>query len=66
MSDFQTRALTDLAAHPHSSAREIGRRTGIDDRIVFRALNNAAYDGKCQCSREGNQPWRWEIVEQRS
>lgn len=56
------RALADLAEHPESSAREIAQRLGIsDDRWVFKVLDNAAYEGRCQRSREGTGgPWRWE------
>ncbi len=62
MSELLDRALADLAEHPHSSAREISRRLGVlDDRRVFKALDSAAYDGKCQRTRTGNEPWRWEI-----
>jgi len=62
MSDLLDRALADLAEHPNSSAREISRRLGVlDDRRVFKALDQAAYDGKCQRTRTGNRPWRWEI-----
>ena len=61
--DILSRALSDLAEHPDSSAREIARRLGIrDDRRVFKALDNAAYDGQCQRSRTGQGPWRWEVV----
>ncbi len=62
MSEVLERALADLAEHPNSSAREISRRLGVlDDRRVFKALDLAAYDGKCQRTRTGNGPWRWEI-----
>jgi hypothetical protein len=53
--------LTDLAYHPDSSAREIADRLGLNSRNVFQLLNNAAFSGACQCWREGNGPWRWEI-----
>jgi hypothetical protein len=59
--DILGRALADLADHPESSAREIARRLGIrDDRLVFKVLDNAAYDGRCQRSRTSSGPWRWE------
>lgn len=62
MSEVLERALADLAEHPNSSALEIARRLGVlDDRRVFKALDLAAYDGKCQRTRTGNGPWRWEI-----
>lgn len=62
MSEVLERALVDLAEHPNSSALEISRRLGVlDDRRVFKALDLAAYDGKCQRTRTGNGPWRWEI-----
>jgi hypothetical protein len=47
MTDLE-RVLADLAAHPDSTAREIGQRLGMNDRRVFKALDNAAYDGWCQ------------------
>ena len=53
--------LTDLAYHPDSSAREIAQRLGLDDRNVFRLLDNAAYSGACQRWRGTSGPWRWEI-----
>lgn len=61
--DILSRALADLTEHPDSSAREIAQRLGIrDDRRVFKALDNAAYDGRCQRSRTGQDPWRWEVI----
>lgn len=55
-------ALADLAAHPDSSARQIGRRIGVDDRAVFAVLDRAAYDGKCQRWKPGRaSAWLWEI-----
>ena len=59
---FLERALADLRDHPMSSAREVARRLGVsDDRRVFRAFDRAAYDGRCQRSRVGQGPWRWEV-----
>lgn len=60
--DILHRALADLTEHPDSSANEIARRLGIrDDRLIFKVLDNAAYDGRCQRSRTGSGgPWRWE------
>jgi hypothetical protein len=56
------RALDDLAEHPDSSAREIGRRIGIDSRRVFAVLDRAAYDGRCQrWMRAGASVWLWEV-----
>jgi hypothetical protein len=55
------RALADLAENPESSAREIAQRIGVrDDRLVFKVLDTAAYDGRCQRSRTGSEPWRRE------
>ena len=54
-------ALIDLAGHPDSSAREIGRRIGANDRDVFRELDRAAYSGQCQRWQNPGQAWRWEI-----
>ncbi|MEU4558398.1 hypothetical protein AB0F72_08410 [Actinoplanes sp. NPDC023936] len=59
--DILSRALADLIEHPESSAREIAQRIGVrDDRLVFKALDNAAYAGRCQRSRWDRGPWRWE------
>lgn len=55
-------ALADLAKYPDSSAREIGQRVGASDREIFRVLDRAAYDGRCQrWKRAGNGPWLWEL-----
>jgi len=64
MQDILAGALVDLAEHPDSTAREIAQRLGVrDDRTVFKALDNAAYDGKCQRWHPGGSggAWRWEI-----
>jgi hypothetical protein len=59
--DILSRALADLTEHPDSSAREIAQRIGVrDDRLVFKVLDNAAYEGRCQRSQDGHGPWRWE------
>jgi len=56
-----SRCLADLAAHPDSTAREIGRRLDLPPRDVFRALDRGAYTGRCQRWRNPGQAWRWEI-----
>ena len=63
MSSVLARALADLAEHPDSSARDIGRRIGVNDRHVFAVLDAAAYDGKCQRWHPGGRggAWLWEI-----
>lgn len=63
MSSFLDRALADLAEHPDSSAREIARRIGVGDRLVFAVLDRAAYDGRCQRWHPGGSggPWLWEV-----
>lgn len=65
MSELLDRALKDLAAHPDSTAQEIADRLGADPRLVFRELDTAAYEGRCQRWRDGNprSAWRWEIPE---
>lgn len=57
------RALRWLLAHPDSSALQIARGIGHPDpRGLFRLLDNAAYDGRCQRWRPGPRAaWRWEI-----
>lgn len=67
MSDLE-QVLADLIEHPDSTAREIGMRLGMNDRWIFKLLDNAAYDGKCQRWRysQVGQPWRWEVPSQRS
>ena len=61
--DLISRVLADLAEHPHSSARGIARRLGVrDDRRIFKLLDIAAYDGRCQRSKTGRSPWLWEFV----
>jgi hypothetical protein len=54
-------ALAFLAQHPGSSARTIAVQIGRHDRDVFRELDNAAYQGKCQRSRASSGPWLWEV-----
>jgi hypothetical protein len=63
VSDWLLRLLKDVAAHPFSSAQEIAVRLDVQDaRLIFKSLDNAAYSGLCQRSREGaNDPWRWEV-----
>ncbi len=64
MATILERALADLAEHPDSSARDIAKRLGVNDRTVFGALDNAAYDGKCQRwhpTGGTGGPWLWEI-----
>lgn len=63
MNELLERALADLREHPHSSARQVAARLGVDDRRVWRALDTAAYDGRCQRSLpSGRSAWLWEAV----
>lgn len=56
------RALAWLREHPDSSAKTIANAIGVrDDRWVYRALHNAAFEGKCQCWKAENGPWLWEV-----
>jgi hypothetical protein len=57
------RCLTDLAEHPDSSAKDIAKRLGANDRRVFAVLDHAAYSGKCQRWRKSASggPWLWEL-----
>ena len=57
------RALAWLADHLDSSARQITRAIGErDDRWVFRLLDRAAYDGRCQRWRpHPRSAWLWEV-----
>lgn len=54
--------LADLAGHPASSARQVARRLGMNDRDVYRVLKAAEASGRCRRHRETpSAPWLWEV-----
>jgi DNA-binding MarR family transcriptional regulator len=59
--DVIARVLADLADHPGASATEIGRRLGVDGRMVYLALEVSEQRGRVGRSRTGAKAWRWEI-----